>query len=71
MVYQATKFVYCISGLPHRNGDRHAPEIATMALDIVDSLSQLEIPHIPGNNLLAYNNMSMVPYSQDEISIFK
>ena len=47
-----TKYVDCIPGLPHRNGDRHAPEIATMALDIVDSLSQLEIPHIPGNPMV-------------------
>ena len=33
-----------------RNGKQHVVEIATMSLDILDSVSQLEIPHMPGTN---------------------
>ncbi|XP_013387800.1 uncharacterized protein LOC106156906 [Lingula anatina] len=35
------------SGLPKRNGNRHSAEIATMSLDLLDHISQLEIPHMP------------------------
>ncbi|XP_023931944.1 atrial natriuretic peptide receptor 2 [Lingula anatina] len=35
------------SGLPCRNGTRHSYEIAIMSLDLLDHISQLEIPHMP------------------------
>ncbi|XP_053691756.1 guanylate cyclase 32E [Sabethes cyaneus] len=37
-----------VSGLPLRNGDRHAGEIASLALHLLKSLSNLEIRHRPG-----------------------
>ncbi|ELT96273.1 hypothetical protein CAPTEDRAFT_82891, partial [Capitella teleta] len=36
------------SGLPHRNGKRHAAEIATLSLDLLDRIRCLDIPHLPG-----------------------
>ncbi|XP_074644011.1 uncharacterized protein LOC141900864 [Tubulanus polymorphus] len=36
------------SGLPTRNGRRHSAEIGTMALDLLDQIALLEIPHLPG-----------------------
>ena len=40
-----------VSGLPERNGDRHAGEIALLALELIDSIKGFEIPHIPGTFL--------------------
>ena len=40
-----------VSGLPERNGDRHAGEIASMALQMIDSIKDFEIPHLPGSFL--------------------
>ncbi|CAG2252408.1 Receptor-type guanylate cyclase gcy-9,Receptor-type guanylate cyclase gcy-7,Receptor-type guanylate cyclase gcy-22,Receptor-type guanylate cyclase gcy-11,Guanylyl cyclase GC-E,Receptor-type guanylate cyclase gcy-17,Retinal guanylyl cyclase 1,Receptor-type guanylate cyclase gcy-12,Receptor-type guanylate cyclase daf-11,Guanylate cyclase 2G,Olfactory guanylyl cyclase GC-D,Receptor-type guanylate cyclase gcy-3,Receptor-type guanylate cyclase gcy-23,Receptor-type guanylate cyclase gcy-20,Receptor-type guanylat len=37
-----------VSGVPRRNGRRHASEIGTMALDLIDNIRRLEIPHLPG-----------------------
>lgn len=39
------------SGLPLRNGDRHAGEIASMALHILNQISKLEIRHRPGERI--------------------
>ena len=39
------------SGLPIRNGDRHAAELAAMALEMIESIKGFEIPHIPGSFL--------------------
>ncbi|XP_070560064.1 uncharacterized protein [Ptychodera flava] len=36
------------SGVPTRNGKRHAGEIATMALDLLHHISVMDIPHLPG-----------------------
>lgn len=40
-----------VSGLPERNGDRHADEIAKMALDLVAAVRQVLIPHMPNERL--------------------
>ncbi|XP_067447343.1 uncharacterized protein [Thunnus thynnus] len=40
-----------VSGLPERNGDRHADEIAKMALDLVAAVRQVSIPHMPSHRL--------------------
>ncbi|CAD7079002.1 unnamed protein product [Hermetia illucens] len=40
-----------VSGLPIRNGDRHAGEIASLSLDLLEQVSKLEIRHRPGENL--------------------
>ena len=36
-----------VSGLPVRNGTRHASEIATMALDLLSSVLTFRIRHLP------------------------
>ncbi|GAB1605938.1 atrial natriuretic peptide receptor 1-like [Argonauta hians] len=36
-----------VSGLPERNGSRHASEIADMALDLMSMVRVFQIPHIP------------------------
>ncbi|KPP59763.1 hypothetical protein Z043_122285 [Scleropages formosus] len=40
-----------VSGLPERNEDRHADEIAKMSLDLVAAVRQVPIPHMPGKRL--------------------
>lgn len=35
------------SGLPRRNGNRHAAEIANMALDILSSVGDFRMRHAP------------------------
>ncbi|XP_074537099.1 uncharacterized protein LOC141798986 [Halichoeres trimaculatus] len=40
-----------VSGLPERNGDRHADEIAKMALDLVAAVRQVSIPHMQNQRL--------------------
>ncbi|ODN05186.1 Atrial natriuretic peptide receptor 1, partial [Orchesella cincta] len=40
-----------VSGLPLRNGNQHAGEICTMALDLVAGIRNFEIPHRPGVGL--------------------
>ncbi|XP_053162134.1 retinal guanylyl cyclase 2-like [Hemicordylus capensis] len=36
------------SGLPKRNGHRHAAEIANMSLDILSSVGSFKVKHLPG-----------------------
>lgn len=36
------------SGLPKRNGNRHAVDIAHMALDILSFVGTFELQHMPG-----------------------
>ncbi|KAI1292246.1 Guanylate cyclase 32E [Halotydeus destructor] len=40
------------SGLPIRNGDQHAAEIASMALHLLDSITKFHIKHLPNDKLL-------------------
>ncbi len=40
-----------VSGLPMRNGDRHAIEIAKLAIELVDATQQFVIPHLPNRIL--------------------
>jgi guanylate cyclase, other len=40
----------CASGLPHRNGNDHAKNIANMSLAFLKSLDRFSIPHLPGIN---------------------
>lgn len=40
-----------VSGLPERNGTRHADEIAKMSLDLVAAVRQVVIPHMPTGRL--------------------
>ncbi|XP_059167161.1 atrial natriuretic peptide receptor 1-like [Physella acuta] len=39
------------SGLPQENKERHATEMAEMALDLRDNLSQMTVQHLPGESL--------------------
>lgn len=41
----------CVSGLPERNGDNHAREIALMSLSILDAVKSFTIKHKPEYNL--------------------
>ncbi|ELU18379.1 hypothetical protein CAPTEDRAFT_181752 [Capitella teleta] len=36
-----------VSGLPSKNGNKHAGEIGTMALDLLSQCGQFKIPHMP------------------------
>lgn len=40
-----------VSGLPVRNGDKHAGEIASMALHLLRRIRKFELPHKPGEGL--------------------
>ncbi|XP_077984668.1 atrial natriuretic peptide receptor 1-like [Glandiceps talaboti] len=40
-----------VSGLPERNGRKHAGEIASMALDLLKSIKTFVIPHMPNEKL--------------------
>ena len=40
-----------VSGVPMRNRDRHADEIAMMSLDIIEATEDFMIPHMPGRGL--------------------
>lgn len=40
-----------VSGLPIRNGDRHAGEIASLALHLLSAIQNFQIPHRPGERL--------------------
>ncbi|XP_052827983.1 speract receptor-like [Octopus bimaculoides] len=40
-----------VSGLPEKNENRHAGEIATMALDLMSMVTVFEIPHMPKSTL--------------------
>ena len=40
------------SGVPRRNGNAHASELASAALDLLMGVEQAEIAHIPGEYLL-------------------
>lgn len=35
------------SGVPNRNGNRHAAEVANMSLDILHSIGAFKIKHMP------------------------
>ncbi|XP_052083660.1 guanylate cyclase 2G-like [Mytilus californianus] len=37
-----------VSGVPRRNGVRHASEIATLSLDLLYHVNKLELPHLSG-----------------------
>ena len=39
------------SGVPIRNGDRHAREICNLAVALLDGISDFPIPHLPGEHL--------------------
>ncbi|KAG8282199.1 hypothetical protein J6590_041599 [Homalodisca vitripennis] len=40
-----------VSGLPQKNGNKHAAEVATMSLDLLFSLEHFRIPHRPHESL--------------------
>ncbi|OWF44340.1 atrial natriuretic peptide receptor 2-like [Mizuhopecten yessoensis] len=41
----------CVSGLPRKNGKRHAGEIANMALDLLSAVTNFQIRHYPERKL--------------------
>ena len=41
-----------VSGLPMRNGNRHASEIARLSLELLGSTKRFVIPHMPNRKLL-------------------
>ena len=40
-----------VSGLPERNGNRHAGEVATMSLNLLSTIFFFKIPHRPDESL--------------------
>lgn len=40
-----------VSGLPIRNGDQHAGEIATMSLHLLEAVKKFRIKHRPGESV--------------------
>lgn len=42
-----------VSGLPIRNGQRHAVEIARLAVEAIDVLSNFKMEHLPGTAVMA------------------
>ncbi|GMT23225.1 hypothetical protein PFISCL1PPCAC_14522, partial [Pristionchus fissidentatus] len=41
----------CVSGLPKRNGDEHAREIAEMSKELLDAIKKFRVPHLPKEKL--------------------
>ena len=41
-----------VSGLPHLNGNRHAPEVANTALNLLDEVARFKVKHKPDHTLL-------------------
>ena len=55
------------SGLPVKNGNKHAAEIATMALDLLAGSAMFVVPHRPQDKLQLrscslFNNQNIVNY---------
>ncbi|XP_050685005.1 receptor-type guanylate cyclase gcy-1 [Leptidea sinapis] len=49
------------SGLPVRNGNRHATEIASMALELLEATSKCRLPHRPDQTLCMRSGIHMGP----------
>ena len=41
-----------VSGLPHKNGDSHATEIANMSLTLTKKIKSFRISHLPDKKML-------------------
>ncbi|KAF8387083.1 gcy-22 [Pristionchus pacificus] len=41
----------CVSGLPHRNGNDHAKEVAQMSIALLAAIRIFKIPHLPAEKL--------------------
>ncbi|VDO94614.1 unnamed protein product [Heligmosomoides polygyrus] len=37
----------CVSGLPHRNGNEHAKEVAEMSFELLKAIRGFRVPHLP------------------------
>lgn len=42
---------FVASGVPVRNGDRHAGEICSLALKLLQAVTTLQVPHLPDESL--------------------
>uniref|UniRef100_A0A914QS99 Guanylate cyclase n=1 Tax=Panagrolaimus davidi TaxID=227884 RepID=A0A914QS99_9BILA len=42
----------CVSGLPHRNGNEHAKEIANLSLGFMEAVTTFRISHLPNERVL-------------------
>lgn len=64
------------SGLPQRNGQRHAAEIANMSLDILSAVSSFRMRHMPEVPVririgLHSGNSRPTPWPPDPIFLFR
>ena len=63
-----------VSGLPVRNGNKHAGEIATMALDLLSSVTTFKIRHRPNQQLqmrIGMHSGKLFKYSLFRKKIFR
>ena len=70
------------SGLPNRNGIRHAGEISNMSLDLLSAMTTFKIRHVPGKQLqlrigihtgrftfLVFQVATRIPYSKSQLLV--
>ncbi len=59
-----------VSGLPERNGNLHAREIALLALDLRRSIANFRIPHMPDEEVMLriglHSGMQVMKYSSND-----
>ncbi|CAJ0591357.1 unnamed protein product [Cylicocyclus nassatus] len=41
----------CVSGLPHRNGNEHAKEVAEMSFELLRAIQKFRVPHLPNEKI--------------------
>ncbi|KAL8562066.1 hypothetical protein ACOMHN_031837 [Nucella lapillus] len=59
----------CVSGCPRRNGQRHASEIADMALDLVATVSSVTVRHRPDDSLQLRVGLHMGPCAAGVVGV--
>ena len=53
------------SGLPNRNGEKHVAEIARLSLDLLRTMQEQQMPHLPDQKIclrLGFNTGSLELY---------
>ena len=70
MILMYYLIVLKVSGLPNKNGDRHAVEIANCAMDLLSGILNFKVSHMPedyvlrlriGRNIIIFNIYQCIP----------